>query len=137
MGMKIGDNGVTRVTVSLAPEDVDLLDRLAVLEESNRSAELRTLLEAVRPTLKATVEALEAANRTRDTFLEQAATLALGDLRDVLPEMEKIHHTYLGALSRLEGAAVQKPPSSNTGVTFDTPPLDTSLFPDLKEPENG
>jgi len=133
MGMKIGNNGVARVTVSLAPEDVDLLDRLAALEESNRSAELRTLLEAVRPTLRATVEALEAANRTRDNFLEQAALLALGDLKEVLPEMEKIHHTYLGALSRLEGAAVQTPPASNTGVTFDTPPLDTPPLSDLKE----
>lgn len=126
---------MTRVTVTLEREDLELLDRLAALEGSNRSAELRSMLASVRPMLKATVDALEAANRTKDTFYQQAAELALGDLTAVLPEVERLHTQYLGALSRLEGAAASRPPSSNTGVTFSTPPLFDHPKSDPKESE--
>jgi len=119
MGKKIG---IARITVSIDPEDVDLIDRLAALESKNRSAELRGLLRAVRPTLKATVEALEAAERAKGNFYQQAAEVALEDLTEVLPEVERIHSAYLGAISRLEGAAAQEPPGSNHGGYLDSPP---------------
>lgn len=135
MGKKIGTQGAARVTVTLERDDLELLDRLANLEGSNRSAELRQMLKAVRPMLKATVDALEAAERTKDTFYEQAAAAALGDLASVVPEIEKINYAYLGALSRLEGAAAARPPASNTGVTFMHPPLLDPSENDSKESE--
>lgn len=136
MGMKIGTDGVSRITVSIEKQDVDLLDRLAALEGSNRSEQLRNMLESARPMIKATVEALEAANRTRDAFLDQAASYALGDLTDVLPEVERVSKVMLGAMSRLEGAAAARPPSCNTGVTLNPPShLEPPLF-DLNESED-
>lgn len=136
MGMKIGTNGVARVTVSIEVEDLDLLDRLAVLEGSNRSAQLRSMLGAARPMLRATVEALEAANRTRETFLNQAAEYALGDLTEMLPEVEKINKAILGAMSRIEGAAAANPRGGNHGGQKSDPSLNPSLFFDLNEPED-
>lgn len=128
--------GVLRITVSVDPVDVDLLDRLAALEGSNRSSELRSMLEAMRPTLKSTVEALEAANRTKDTFYKQAGELAFSELSNLMPEVEKLHSAYLGALSRLEGSAAANPRPVNTGVTFDTPLPDSPPNFDLKEVED-
>lgn len=130
MGMKIGDDGVTRITVTLEKVDVDLLDRLAALDGSNRSAQLRGMLQAARPALEATVGALEAANRTKEAFLSQTAEYVLGDLPGVLPEVEKINQTILGAMSRLEGAATANPRGGNHGGQKSNPLLNSHpLFP--------
>ena len=114
--------------MTLDPIDVDLLDRLAVLEGRNRSEELRSILVEVRPMLAATVEAFEAALRQRDAFDEKAREAAVSGLTALLPEVEALNRQYMGAMSRLEGQAAaaaaadeEKPPSSNTGVTPPTP----------------
>lgn len=118
-------NGATtnihRVTVALRPEDVDLLDRLGALEGRNRSEELRSILEQLRPMLRQTVETFEAALRQREAFDEVAARVALSDLEALLPEAEELGRRYLGAVSRIEGkqaaASDSDPRPSNTGVT--------------------
>lgn len=105
-----------RVTVALDPVDVDLLDRLATLEDSNRSAELRTILLQLRPMLKATVEAFESASRTRDEFSLAAAQANILELQELLPEVERIQAAMVGSMSRLEGAAAAHDPlPSNHG----------------------
>ena len=121
-----------RVTMTLDPVDVDLLDRLGVLEGRNRSEELRSILEQCRPMLAATVSAFEAARDQRDAFDLAAQELAVYGLLEALPEIEKLSQQYLGAMARIEGAGAaaaaaaesagtEKPPSSNTGVTPPTP----------------
>jgi hypothetical protein len=97
-----------RVTVALDPVDVDLLDRLAELEGSNRSAELRQILGTLRPTIRQVVEALEAALRTRDAFTEAAGAAAANELLELLPEVQRIQNVMLGSLARLEGAAAAR-----------------------------
>lgn len=111
-----------RVTVALDPIDVDLLDRLAALEQSNRSAELRHVLAELRPVLRQTVEAIEGALRVRDEFTRAAAAASVSELQELLPELSKLQNTYLGVLARLEGAAAaqaarleEDPRSSNHG----------------------
>lgn len=108
-----------RVSLTLDPVDVDLLDRLAKLEGANRSIEVRGILESIRPTLRATVEAFEAAIQQRDEFVKKTAQQGLEDLQELMPEMERIQTTMLGALSRLEGAATaraaENPRGSNHG----------------------
>lgn len=101
-------NGVARVTVALDPVDVDLLDRLAALEGSNRSAELRSMLGSVRPIMKQVVESLESALRTRDEFTKAAGVAAVGELLELMPEVNRIQSTMIGALARLEGAAAAR-----------------------------
>ena len=115
-----------RVTMTLDPIDVDLLDRLAVLEGRNRSEELRSILEQCRPMLAATVTAFEAARDQRDAFDVAARELAVQGLLVALPEIEKLSQTYMGAMSRIEGAAAaaaavadDEAPGSNTGATLD------------------
>lgn len=115
MGNKIGKHGIVRFTASVEPEDLDLLDRLAKLGDSNRSAQLRMLLESMRPTLTATVNALEAAQRAKESFLEQAGEIALDELTEVLPEIEKVRKSMLGAMARLEGLATANPRLGNHG----------------------
>lgn len=117
-----------RVTVTLDPVDVDLLDRLARLGGSNRSSELRTMLQQVRPMLAATVRAFEAAAEQREAFDKAAAQFAANEFGSLLPEVERISNAYLGAVSRLEGraAAEQNPRGGNTGVTPPDSPTSSS-----------
>lgn len=93
------------MTLSLDPVDVDLLDRLAELEGSNRSAELRGMLAELRPMLRQIVETLETAVRTKEEFAALAGPTALGEFEELMPEVEKLQNVFLGALARLEGAA--------------------------------
>ena len=113
--------GLVRVTLTLDPVDVDLLDRLARLEGQNRSQEMRGVLGQLRPVLVATVEAFEAALVQRDKFDEVAASAAISGLEELLPEVEELASRYMGAMSRLEGsaaaAAAEDAPASNTGAT--------------------
>lgn len=113
--------GLVRVTLTLDPVDVDLLDRLARLEGQNRSQEMRGVLGQLRPVLVATVEAFEAALVQRDKFDEVAASAAISGLEELLPEVEELARRYMGAMSRLEGsaaaAAAEDAPASNTGAT--------------------
>lgn len=108
-----------RVTLTLDPIDVDLLDRLGVLEGRNRSQELRSILEQVRPMLAATVEAFEAALKQRDAFDEKAREAAVAGLTEILPEIENLSRQYLGAMARIEGAQAAQAPGSNTGATLE------------------
>ena len=117
-----------RVTVTLDPEDVDLIDRLAAMEGKNRSAELRGMLRELRPMLKATVGAFEMALRQRDQFDAAAQTAALAGLEALYPEVEAMTKNYLGAMSRIEGAAAASealdPRPSNHGGHTPTPTSD-------------
>lgn len=115
---------MVRVTVTLDPIDVALLDRLASLEGLNRSAELRSLLVQIRPMIRQTVEAFEAANRSRDTLSAAAAGASISAMQELLPEAERLQNAYLGVLARLEGLAAvsgiendDEAPASNTGAT--------------------
>lgn len=115
---------VARVTVALAPIDVELLDRLAQLSGTNRSEELRGILSQLRPMLRSTIEAFEAVARQREQLESAAATLRADELESLLPELERLQNVYLGTMARVEGMATAserfddaEPPSSNTGVT--------------------
>jgi len=121
-----------RVTMTLDPIDVDLLDRLAVIEGSNRSAELRSILVHLRPVVQATVAAFEAALRTRTELGLAAAQASVLELQELVPEVERLQAFMVGSMARLEGAAVaratesdeQDPRPSNHGGH--TPPKDQS-----------
>lgn len=131
MSMITSDNRrMKRVTMTLDPVDVDLLDRLGVLEGRNRSEELRSILEQCRPLLAATVSAFEAARDQREAFDQAAQELAVQGLLVALPEIEKLTEQYMGAMSRIEGASAaaaaaasaaadDEAPDSNTGATLD------------------
>ena len=129
MSMISPDNRrMKRVTMTLDPVDVDLLDRLGVLEGRNRSEELRSILEQCRPLLAATVTAFEAARDQREAFDQAAQELAVQGLLVALPEIEKLTEQYMGAMSRIEGASAaavaaaaadDEAPDSNTGATLD------------------
>lgn len=112
---------MVRVSLTLDPVDVDLLDRLGKLEGRNRSAEVRDILTQFRPMLQATVQAFEAAEAQRLKLDDAMAAAAIEQMEAVMPELERIQNAYLGALSRIEGAAAanaaDSAPASNTGAT--------------------
>jgi len=113
-------NNLVRVTVTLDPHDVDLLDRLAALVDSNRSEQIRDMLLSLRPMLEATVKAYESAGKSREELLKAAASATVDELAAIAPEVEQLQRQVLGMMSRLEGAAaasVADAPASNTGAT--------------------
>lgn len=122
------ETGLVRVTVTLDPIDVGLLDRLAKLEGLNRSAELRSMLAQLRPMIRATVEAFEQAHAQRDKLTQAAADATMEQFEAMLPEVERMQDSYLGAMARLEGLATaaeaEDPRPSNHGGHTPTP-LDT------------
>lgn len=117
----VKQSNLVRVTFTLDPLDVELLDRLAKLEGQNRSQEMRGVLGHLRPVLLATVQAFEAALAQRDRFNAVATTAAVVGLGELVPEVEELARRYMGAMSRLEGsaaaAAADDAPASNTGAT--------------------
>ena len=115
------------VTVTLDPIDVDLLDRLAALEGVKRSAELRGILAQLRPMLRQTVEAFEAAANARDMLTAEASAVQVSQLEALLPEVQRVQEAYLGFMARLEGEmavldAGDDPRPSNHGGHTPTPP---------------
>lgn len=109
---------MVRVTLSLDPVDVDLLDRLAALVDSNRSEQMRDVLAQLRPMLAATVSAYESALRQRDELLRAAASATAQELASIAPDVERMQMQFLGMMAKLEGtSAATDAPASNTGAT--------------------
>lgn len=117
---------LTRVTLSLDSVDVDLLDRLAELSGGNRSEQVRELLASVRPMLRQTISTMEQAVRSKEELLDLASRAEFAGLSELLPEVERIQNTVLGAMARLEGALAvaetRDPRPSNHGGHTPTPP---------------
>jgi hypothetical protein len=117
---------ITRVTVTLDSVDVDLLDRLAKVQGLNRSEQVRQLLAEMRPMVRQMVETFESALRSRDEFMALVAEGEATGLTELLPEVERVQNSVLGAMARLEGAlAVREsadPRPSNHGGQELTPP---------------
>ena len=114
-----------RVSLTLDPIDVDLLDRLTALGGGNRSEQIRAVLVQVRPAFRSLLAAFEAVRDEKQAFDQVAASIAeTGGLAELVDEAERLQLAFLGSTSRLEGLAAftKKPPSSNTGVTPGTPP---------------
>jgi Ribbon-helix-helix protein, copG family len=112
------ENGMARVTVTLDPEDIELLDRLAKLEGSNRSAELRGLLTQVRPMIRDLVEMFERAASQREALDAALVNLTVSELQAIMPEVDEISRRFLGTIAKLEGTqAAADAPASNTGAT--------------------
>lgn len=115
------NTNLTRVTLTLEQQDVDLIDRLAALEGANRSAEFRGLLEQLRPAIKQTVEALEAAAEVRKALDAEVGQAAIGELAAIVPEMEALQDMYLKIMAKLQAEA-----AAATAPTF--PPLDVTAW---------
>lgn len=123
--MVIQDNaGMMRVTVTLDPEDVRLLDALAAFEGQNRSAELRGLLRQIRPVMKQLVETFEVVSSRRLSLDEAMKNASISELEMIQPDLDEISKRFMGAMAKLEGAAAAAAgdgdaPASNTGATGD------------------
>lgn len=111
------DNGLVRVTVTLDPIDVELLDRLAFHEGKNRSQELRGMLVQARPMLKQLVATFDEASRHREALDQAMLNATVSELETIMPEVEEIGRRFMGAMAKLEGHAAASAPASNTGAT--------------------
>jgi hypothetical protein len=117
------ENGLVRVTLTLDPVDVELLDALARFEGQNRSSEVRGLLAQVRPTMQQLVATFSAAEAQRESLDAAMLAATVSELQGVLPEAEELQRRMMGMLAKLEGqaAAAAGPdpdaPASNTGAT--------------------
>lgn len=111
------ENGLVRVTVTLEPRDVELLDKLAKFEGTNRSAELRGMLAQVRPLVGEVVRVYEEAERHRELLDQALVNASISELEVIKPEMEEISNRFLGALAKFEGHIASIAPASNTGAT--------------------
>lgn len=117
---------VIRVTLSLDPIDVDLVDRLATLTGSNRSEQIRQFLGEARPVLRQTVEILESALRQRDQLSAVFSEAQIAGFSALLPEIERVQDAVVGSMSRIEGALAAHeaadPRLSNHGGHTPNPP---------------
>jgi hypothetical protein len=114
-------DGMMRVTLTLPPEDVHLLDRLAHFEGSNRSAEIRGLLLQVRPMLQQLVQTFTVAEQQRENLDQALLNATVSDMQAILPEAEDLNRRFIGMVAKFEGAATARrdgeAPASNTGAT--------------------
>lgn len=112
-------NNLVRVTVTLRPSFVDLLDELARFEGTNRSAELRGLLDQVEPVIGQIVGTLREVERQREALDQAMVNATVSELEAITPELEQISRRFMGAMAKLEGhaAATGEAPGSNTGAT--------------------
>lgn len=121
---------ITRVTLSLDSEDVELLDRLAVLRALNRSEQFREILARARPMLRQTVEVLEGALEQRDAWLNTFTEVDVLGMEDLMEEVDRVQNAVLGSMSRIEGAAAAReasdPRASNHGGQVPNPPTEES-----------
>ena len=107
-----------RVTVTLDPIDVHLIDRLAFHEGANRSQELRGMLEQLRPMLQQLVATFDQAAEQRELLDKALVNATMSELEAIQPEVEEISRRFMGAMAKLEGhAAAASAPASNTGAT--------------------
>jgi hypothetical protein len=118
---------MVRVSLTLDPIDVGLLDRMSALDGRNRSAQLRDVLAQLRPMLLQTVTAFEAAAAARDRLTAESAAVKVSELEELLPEAQRVQEAYLGLMARIEGeaaaaAADPDPRHSNHGGHTPTPP---------------
>ena len=111
------ENGLVRVTVTLDPIDVELLDKLAKIEGKNRSMELRAMLAQVRPMLAEIVRVYEEADKHRAALDQALVNASVSELEAIKPEIEEISKRFMGALAKFEGHVATLAPGSNTGAT--------------------
>ena len=102
-----GRNGV-RVTLSLDPADVEMLDKLAELEGTSRSAEVRNFLAALRPSMRGVIQAMEAARLSRSALTVAAAQQGANDLERLMPKLAELQGAVLGALAQIEVTAISE-----------------------------
>lgn len=96
----VSNRKLVPISVTLDPADIALLDRLAALDETSRSAALRTLLAGSRAALIEMVGILEDAVQARESLDE---TLAESVLTDFLPELQKLSNMMLATSAAIEG----------------------------------
>lgn len=107
-----------RVTVTLDPIDVALLDRLAFHEGLNRSQELRNMLEQFRPMIQQLVATFDSAGKQRELLDQAMVNATVSDLEAIMPEVEQLGLQFMAAMAKLEGHAASTAPASNTGATI-------------------
>lgn len=108
-----------RLTISITDRQRDLLDRLAVLEDSSRSDVVRGILEAAEPQMAALVQTFEALASQREQLGAALAEQLAADAGVVEGDLHRLQLMFAGVLAKLEGAATTRAPASNTGATFD------------------
>lgn len=110
---------LVRVTLTLNRVDVELLDQLADLEGSNRSAEVRGILAGMRPSIEGVVKAFHAVAKSREQLQSQLLAATASDLEAIRPDIEAIQGKFVGLVARLEGAEAAReagdPRPSNYG----------------------
>jgi len=97
-----------RVTLTLDPADVEMLDKLAELEGSSRSAEVRSMLAALRPSIRAVIAAIDAASVARSELTEAAARTGAEELERLMPKLGELQGQVLGALAQIEMTAASQ-----------------------------
>lgn len=110
-------SGTVRITVTMTAEQVDLLDKLAAMEGTSRSEELRGLVQQGVPMMREIVRVFESVSSRRRDLDAAIATATRSEIQAVMPELEAISDRFLGLLARLEGASAASAPASNTGAT--------------------
>lgn len=114
-----GGGELVRVTLTLNRVDVELLDQLAALEGSNRSAEVREILTGMRPSIAGVIRAFHAAAKAKEQLQTQLLAATASDLDAIRPDIEAIQQRFVGLVARLEGAEAAReaadPRPSNYG----------------------
>lgn len=124
VGMVHRDQGMVRVTITLLPGDVELLDRVAALDGDTRSGLIRHMIESARPHLQNIAKAYGLLDQRRSDLEEALHSAGVKELEQIVPEVRELEAKTRGALAKLEGArAASDPhPSNHGGQKPVTPP---------------
>jgi glutamine synthetase type III len=108
-----------RIQVTLSENAFRVVDRLAVLQRSNRSTIIAEVINDLAPVMEGLLSTMEAAAKVREENIKEvrdASYQALDRLQPLMDEAEEA----MGLLDlMMEKAARPEPPTSNTGVTID------------------
>jgi phage tail tape-measure protein len=105
-----------RIQVTLSQDAYRIVDRLAVVQHSNRSTIIAELVNDLSPVLAGLLETMEAAAKVREENLQgvrDASYSALERLQPLLDQAEE----EMGLLDLMLKRSGDEPPTCNTGVT--------------------
>jgi hypothetical protein len=103
-----------RVSITLPPEDLAVLDRFAAATNTPRATVLSGLVSTVLPDLLKAAQLIELANEAPAQLQRQIRQNLMAASRDVMGSVEGFHDAYEQTMGKLQKAKPKKPAPSLT-----------------------
>lgn len=125
----------TRITVTVAPQDYAVLQRLSALQGGSMSSIVRELIGAVTPALSRTADLMERASGAQREVLAGIAAAASASEDAVMGPLAEAEKAFAALMDQAD-EALAGPPSSNTGGRTPNPLPSTPSSPTSPEADD-